>query len=391
MAKNRSLDGFEFEEEKPPLPPSLRPTRVLVIAVDDYCNGIVDLKNPVGDAKEFIRIICENYQIDAAKVTTLFNAEASLENIFAAFEKIVNEITADENFIFWFSGHGELYTPTGRGYWIPADGRPNVRPTWLSNNAVKDFLESMQAHHVFGIVDSCFSGTLFRKMPPENTQIAEKLDALPSRYLLTSGRETVVSDGREGAHSPFAQALFNHLQNNPNAALPVSELATAVKLSPSLSANRETPRGSHLPIKNSEGGEFIFYKKGFVPQVAKTEIRRPITDTRRVNSATPPTAVTPLPTAAEPQIPNDLKGFIKEIRTLIGDGKTEKVFDIFEKHIDPDRDIYNDLLLLQSRRKRLLREKRSGLVSDSHYSVSSARIEHSLLSYVSELEQKDLL
>ena len=392
MAKNRSLAGFDAPEENAPLPPSLRRTRVLIIAVDDYQNGIPDLNNPVLDAETFATVITENYQIDRQNVRFLLNEKATLDNIIAAFEKEIEVLTEEDNFIFWFSGHGELYAPTGRGYWIPHDGRPGKRGSWLPNDTIKSYLSSIKAHHIFGIADACFSGTLFRKMPGDNRETIKRLDSYPSRYLLTSGRAVIVPDGPKGSHSPFARTLFNHLKNNTENALPVSALTHNIMLSPSLSGSDAVPHGSHLAMNNSERGEFIFYKKGYIPDITTATDKKISTEFSRTtdSSTTSANAIADINKTDKP-IPEKFSEIIMHLKNLVAEGGTDRVFDFFAERVNPDRSIHNDLLLLKSRHNRLLREKRKGLISEAPYSVSLNRIEQSVLSYLDDLEEEDLI
>ena len=384
MANNRDLEGME--EETTESTHTMRTNHLLIIAIDDYQNGIQDLNNAVRDAEAVKEILWKSYQFSPDNTKVLTNKDATRHNIISAFEDFIEKLTPDDNFVFYFSGHGDMYKPTKRGFWIPADGKPRSRSSWLSNNDIRDFMEYIEAHHVFGIVDSCFSGALFRKNAQENENTIMYLDSYPSRWLLTAGRETIVPDGVPGTHSPFAKTLISQLSYNPNDALAVSKLCSDVIMSPAIDKVNAKPRGSALPLSSSQGGEFIFYKKGYTPssetkvaQAGKSKNIKPTED----KIIKPTKAETPVAPAKELNLVDQLKKFVR-----LGD--TEKAFNLLEKKINSDSRIANDLTLVQARYNRLVREKRNGLITDEYFSMSNARITHSLLSTIDNIKDDDL-
>ncbi|MGK0363890.1 MAG: hypothetical protein ACI85O_000944 [Saprospiraceae bacterium] len=386
MSNNRDLEGFEEEVEG--IAYKMRTNHLLIIAIDDYQNGIQDLNNAVRDAEAVKEILWELYQFTPENTKVLTNQNATRHNIISAFEGFIEKLTPDDNFIFYFSGHGDMYKPTKRGFWIPADGKPRSRSSWLSNNDIRDFMEFMEAHHVFGIVDSCFSGALFRKNIQENTNTLMYLDSYPSRWLLTAGRETIVPDGVPGTHSPFAKTLISQLSYNPNDALAVSKLCSDVIMSPAIDKVNAKPRGSALPLSSSQGGEFIFYKKGYTPKGGKnrdTSSTSRGADTSQVDNTSTPAPMAPVSSVITNANLNE------HLKKLVRLGDTEKAFELLEKKINPESRIANDLTLVQARYNRLVREKRNGLITDEYFSMSNARITHSLLGTIDNVKDDDLL
>jgi len=384
MAKNRRMGGYSLTSEKSTH--KIRTNHLLIIGIDNYQNGIDKLNNAVRDAVTVKDLLLEKYQFSEKNTTVLLDKDATRRNIIRAFESFIEKLTPDDNFIFYFSGHGDMYKPTNRGYWIPTDGEPDGRDTWLSNNTISDFMEYMKAHHVFGIVDSCFSGALFRKTLQKNTNTLAYLDSYPSRWLLTAGRETIVPDGPPGTHSPFANTLISKLKYNPNDALAVSTLSHDVAMSPSLNRVNAKPRGSALPLSSSQGGEFIFYKKGFIPagtqKATRIDTSRKITPSDTKNPKIADTSI--IPSTPDLTLKEQLKNYVR-----LGD--TEKVFKLLEKKVNPESRVANDLTLVQARYNRLIRKKRNGLITDEYYSMSNARITHSLIGTIDNIDDDDLL
>lgn len=381
MANYRDLDGVE--EETTESTHNIRTNHLLVIGIDDYQNGITDLNNAVLDANTVAALLQERYDFKPENTKIILNKAATREAIISAFDAKMDNLTEDDNFVFYFSGHGEIAKRGNRGFWIPADGKIGKRASWVSNNDIKESLASTSAHHILGIVDSCFSGSFFRNLTRENTpnKTFQLLDSTPSRWLLTAGRETLVPDGAPGEHSPFARVLISHLKTNPLPALPISTLVQNVIFAPSINNVNAKPRGEALNISGSDGGQFIFYKKDFTPSVEtirtfNTEPSRNITTNK----------------AEIKEVPKKPTGnIIDQIKELIAIDEMEEAMGLIAEKISPEARINKDLLLLKSRHFRMMKDKRRGTMSDDSFSINHAKLTHALLSYVDDIKKEDIL
>ena len=244
---------------------SQRKNHLLVIGIDKYQN-FTPLNNAVKDAKDFIAVLQNKYQFDKNNLTCLFNEEATRSNIIETFSTLLNKLTNNDNLIFYYSGHGEQleYGNGQRGYWIPCDAKTDMTSSYIPNEEINILFKNSDAHHIFGIVDSCYSGSLFRSSGVSKAE--SRIDSYPSRWLLSAGRNEVVSDGAIGQNSPFANSLLAYLKNNPSKGIWVYDLCQKVIESTSFNA-QQTPRGEPLPGVGHEGGQFIFRQKGFYEDV----------------------------------------------------------------------------------------------------------------------------
>ena len=129
----------------------------------------------------------------------------------------------------------------------------------MKNNEVVDLFQDIEARHVFGIVDSCFSGSLFRQRNLDEASLRQF--NIPSRWLLTAGRLEPVSDGALGKHSPFAKSLITQLKYPDSPALWVSELCPKVIRGVSYNEEKQLPRGEPLQKVGHQGGEFVFFTR----------------------------------------------------------------------------------------------------------------------------------
>lgn len=226
---------------------------LLVIGIDQYLH-FPNLNNAVRDARTFATLLQERYQFDARNTETLFNEEATERQLLFKLRDLARLITPQDNLIVYFSGHGEFDPVLQEGYWIPVDAERDALEDYIPNSKIHTVLNAIRSRHTFLIIDSCFSGSLF--MQYRTGAGGDRLETLPSRWGLTSGRNEVVPDGPAGLHSPFAESLLNQLRLNQDA-LGVGELCQRVVESVAARSG-QIPRGEPLRVQGHEGGQFFF-------------------------------------------------------------------------------------------------------------------------------------
>lgn len=247
-AATRNADGINY---------------LLAIAVDEY-EHCPRLYNCVQDARRLIEVLSTRYQFEKRHTFTLFNEQATEHAIIDAFKKLVGLIRPEDNLLILFSGHGEYEEAIDEGYWIPVDAPLGHTNEYIANSRIVKYIRAIHSHHTFLIVDSCFSGSLFANRSLGQPAISSRLDEIPSRWLLTAGRNELVSDGKPGSHSPFADNVIYFLENNAEPSLSVTALIDKV-VNAVIHNARQTPRGEPLQDVGHRGGQFHFYRKGVTP------------------------------------------------------------------------------------------------------------------------------
>ena len=231
---------------------------LFVIGIDEYEN-FDKLNNAVKDAKDFVKVLCDKYgyTTDPAYFYSLYNKQATKEKIEKTFFKLKKKIKKNDNLTIYFSGHGTL-DELEQAFWIPVAAEKEEEFTYYDTRSVKNAIADIQSHHTLMIADACFSGNLF--VGRYKGVLEEKLKTKISRWGLTSGRAELVSDGRKGENSPFAEALLKVLGENTEEAFAISDLGQAVK---HIVGNnqKQTPRCDRLFGVGDEGGEMIFYQQ----------------------------------------------------------------------------------------------------------------------------------
>jgi hypothetical protein len=242
---------------------------LFAIAIDDY-QYCPRLYNCVRDAKELIETLTAHYPFKKEHVITLYNEKATEGNIFRTFRQLAEQITPEDNLVIFFSGHGEYDKVFDEGYWIPVNSQLGAFEDYLANSKLKTILNAINTKHTFLIADSCFSGSLFTRF--KGTGLADRLENDPSRWGLTAGRNEIVSDGKEGANSPFADSLLYQLKNNKKS-LGVAELCQRV-IEGVVATADQTPRGEPLKVKGHRGGQFFFHPMGILAEEPKETAKR---------------------------------------------------------------------------------------------------------------------
>ncbi|MCB9235156.1 MAG: caspase family protein [Bacteroidia bacterium] len=263
MEDNRALNWKGKSPESQPLPGK---NYLLIIGIDQYTQ-IPPLKNAVNDAQDFAEIMLEQYQFSPENCHRLLNGEATTRNIKDTFRKLAQTIQPEDSLVIFYSGHGTFDKVLDQGYWLPIDSGPDSTEKYISNAELITYLRAIRSFHTLVISDSCFSGTLFAR----TRNFSDRVEGIPSRWGIASGRNEPVSDGGGQSNSPFTENLLYFLRNNAGDTLPVSRLIQQVKEAVANNSD-QTPQGSPLQDVGDKGGEFVFRKKGAVLPAPKVEM-----------------------------------------------------------------------------------------------------------------------
>lgn len=257
MPQNDQMKGFRLSPGRDADVSRRGRSILFAIGISRYAH-FRSLSNAVRDVDYLVEVLTHRYQFDGKWVIRLSDEEATLGNISRHFHQLIELAEPDDEVFIYFSGHGDYNALIDRGYWIPYDGQPGETHTQLSNSTLVDFIGSIRARHVVLAVDSCFSGSFFGGV--RKGEVLERLESIPSRWVLTSGRNEPVSDGVPGRNSPFAESLIFHLNENAKTDLRISELYP--RIVEQVGANSEQlPRCEPIRNVGHKGGEFAFHLK----------------------------------------------------------------------------------------------------------------------------------
>jgi hypothetical protein len=227
---------------------------LLAIGIDKYKHWPV-LQNAVKDAKDIIEVLTTQYQFEADFVYTLFDEKATESNIYQTIRDLKRKITPDDNLLVYYSGHGHYDKDFDEGHWIPVEADTKTEDRYISNSNIIKRINAIDAHHVFMIVDSCFSGSL---VVANRSFLAD--EHYRSRRIFSSGRLEAVSDGSPGHNSPFASLLLARLKRNTDKFVNTTDLVQYVKKTIA-GKSSQAPVDGRIQNSKDEGGEFVFHLK----------------------------------------------------------------------------------------------------------------------------------
>lgn len=233
--------------------------RALIIGINDYKDPkIPDLKTAVNDAKAMAELLRNRYGF---QVKLLLGRKATKETIYRALRNMVSSTKPTDSVLIYYAGHGDLDRIYDDGWWIPADAKGGDPLTYLDNTQVQKSMRSMKARHVLLISDSCYSGILFGQARAMPQVIDDKyylnLYNEKSRWGMTSGNKTPVSDQGTGSHSVFAYQLLKELSQNEKPYISTQEIYT--RIAPIVGNNSDqTPLCRPIRNTGDQGGEFVF-------------------------------------------------------------------------------------------------------------------------------------
>ncbi|MFD2147871.1 caspase family protein [Mucilaginibacter antarcticus] len=171
---------------------------------------------------------------------------------------MTKKVTAKDNLLIFYAGHGNWDEARMQGYWYPADAKLNRRDTWVTNDDLIGFIRGIKSKHTLLVTDACFAGSIFKtrgiEAAPKGIQ---ELYNTPSRKAMTSGSMKEVPD-----KSVFIEYLVKRLKENTDKYLPSDQLYTSFRIAvTNNSENGQMPQFGVITQTGDEGGDFIFIKK----------------------------------------------------------------------------------------------------------------------------------
>lgn len=235
----------------------------LIIGNNDY-RHLPDLASPINDATELARLLERRYGF---RTTVLQNADRY--QILSALNTLRESLTAKDNLLVFYAGHGELDEVNQRGHWLPVDAERDSTANWIPSTAVTDILNIMRAKQILLVVDSCYAGALTRSSvarlrtgmtADEQLHWFRTMASKRSRTVLTSGGIAPVLDAGAGRHSVFAKALLEVLeasQDTLDGQRLYREVAARVAYAAANLRFEQVPEYAPIRHAGHEAGEFF--------------------------------------------------------------------------------------------------------------------------------------
>jgi hypothetical protein len=227
----------------------------LVIGNNDY-QDLTNLRSAVNDAKVVSTVLEVDYGFNVK-----FLENASRKDILRSLKHLRETVSAKDNVLIYYAGHGYLDEAADQGYWLPVDSERDDDSNWIATDRVVSQIKGMKAKHVMVVADSCFSGTITRaiKIEQRTPEWLSEIVKKKARTALTSGGLEPVMDTGSGNHSAFAYAFISLLEEN-DGVLDASQLFS--KLRPKVMINStQTPQYGKIHMAGDDGGDFLFVRQ----------------------------------------------------------------------------------------------------------------------------------
>lgn len=234
----------------------------LGIGIDAYKTWPV-LNNAKNDIVKFSELLKSKYGFDSTFL--LLDDQATRKNIIYQIREFLKKTGPNDNVVIYLSGHGnEDQLNDGDYYFIPQEADADDVSAAVKSTDIVDNFKKIKGKRCLLIVDACYSGMITNSVNTAGQPITSSGDQAsaenaPSKWIITSGRATKVSDGEKGKNSPFATVLINYLRDHDdNASLKMSRLIDFLKEKVKEISKQQEPLG--LPIEGR--GEWIFKVPG---------------------------------------------------------------------------------------------------------------------------------
>ena len=278
----------------------------VVIGINQYINGIPELKTAVNDAIEIAHTLETKYQYQVLRLLDEDATGVHLKELFAAFEqqtlplcdseavatlgasRTTTQLHSDDRLLFYFAGHGialdALDNADGPvGFLVPQDARMDNHSSLLSMKRLHDALLALPCRHLLVILDCCFAGAFRwagqREVVRSQKMYRERYD----RFISGCAQQVITSaaDDEKAAdslyrfgqrsehegHSPFAELLLKGLSGaadySDDGAITATELYVYIQGELSKTSAKQTP--GFCQLKRHDKGEYIFPIPSFEP------------------------------------------------------------------------------------------------------------------------------
>ena len=128
---------------------------LLAIGIDQY-QHVGKLSNAVRDARMVSDLLEERYGFEERQL--LIDGEATRRGIRNVLREQIRRVGKEDNLVIYFSGHGHYDQLINEAYWVPVDARFGDDTDYVSYDYIQKSIRAMDAHHIFLVVDSCYSG-----------------------------------------------------------------------------------------------------------------------------------------------------------------------------------------------------------------------------------------
>ena len=200
---------------------------VMAIGINKYQNPALNLNYAFEDAESFLKIVKSKGKklFNDIEVYSVFNEEATKDNILSTLDQIIINAKPQDVFFFYYAGHGSMVD--GSFYFIPTDNVRLYDLELLTNEAIKaDELQQkfaqISALKQLVVLDACQSGgsteLLATRGASEEKAMAQLSRSSGVHVLAASGSQQFATEFKELGHGLFTYVLLEALSGKADGA-----------------------------------------------------------------------------------------------------------------------------------------------------------------------------
>lgn len=184
------------------------------------------LKSPPSDAAKIADLLVESYDFRKPNITLMTDTQGdkpTLVNILTAIDTLSRKLTDKDNLLIFYSGQS-TEDDEGETYWIPSDGKKNIKPSWLKHSDLAEQYfasDDLKVNNLVILTDSYFTTKIMRSRPtslsPFDLRYEEKVEEkshVRSREVIAFGDAHWPGGASTGGMGLFAYYLAKALKDN---------------------------------------------------------------------------------------------------------------------------------------------------------------------------------
>ena len=246
---------------------------IFTVAINKYRDRRLQLKYAVPDAEFILKGFSSQKKSLYQNIFThhLFDDNVTKDGLKSSFEKLGDEVQADDVFVFYIAGHGITYDEDGDYYYLPSNFRfinsEAIQQQGISKNDLTRYLSLIKAGKTLMLMDTCNAGSFLGNNTrglSEQTAIDRLTRSTGHATIVASSDDQAAMEGYEG-HGIFTYILVEGLRGKADTDgdgfITLQELSAYTE--------EEVPRRSYekwgyeqTPMRNLRRQDFPIYSSG---------------------------------------------------------------------------------------------------------------------------------
>jgi len=245
---------------------------IFTVAINKYRDRRLQLKYAVPDAEFILKGFSSQKKSLYQNIFTyhLFDGDVTKNGLKSSFEKLSDQVQADDVFVFYLAGHGVTYDEDGDYYYLPSDFRyrnsQDIQKQGISKNDLTRFLSLIKAGKTLVLMDTCSAGAFLGMNTRGGLSAKEGIGQVIERLTRATGSATIVAssnnqvamEGYEG-HGIFTYILVEGLSGKADTDgdgfITLQELSAYT--------DREVPRRSYEKWGYEQVPQRVLFKQDF--------------------------------------------------------------------------------------------------------------------------------